>query len=152
MKTQSEQSHEHDSDRPDPAPLHTVRFRLSYADCDPAGIVYYAAWFPWMEKAHTEYWLLRGLRFDELLTGHGAVPVTRHTECEYLVTTRLFDEIRCEMRPAHLGRTSYRMAFTLVRESDQAVVARSSLTLVSMDAQGRPVPVPEPIREVLASF
>lgn len=131
-------------------PLHTVRFRLSYADCDPAGIVYFATWFPWMEKAHTEYWLLRGLRFDHLMERFGSIPVTRQTECEYLVTTRLFDEIGCEMRPGRLGRTSFRMGFTFVREADRAVVARSSLTLVCMDRAGRPVAVPGPLREVFA--
>lgn len=130
-------------------PLHAVRLRLSYADCDPAGIVYYATWFPWMEKAHTEYCLLRGLRFDTLLASYGAVPVTRHTECEYLVTTRLFDEIRCGMRPDHVGRTSYRMAFTFVREDDHAVVARSSLTLVCVTAQGTPAPIPGALRAIL---
>lgn len=109
----------------EPGALHSVRSRLSYADCDPAGIVYYATWFPWMEKTHTEFWLLRGLRFDELLGTYGAVPITRHTECDYLVPTRVFDEIRCEMRSAHVGRTSYRMAFTFVRESDASVAARS---------------------------
>lgn len=134
----------------DDRPLHSARLRLSYADCDPAGIVYYATWFPWMEKVHTEYWFLRGLRFDELLRGHGAVPVTRHTECEYLVTTRLFDEIRCDMRPAHLGRTSFRMAFAFVREGDGALVARSSLTLVCVDEAGAPAPVPSALRETLA--
>lgn len=132
---------------PETSPLHTVGLRLSYADCDPAGIVYYATWFPWMEKAHTEYWLLRGLRFDELLSTYGAVPVTRHTECEYLAMARLFDEIRCEMRLAYVGRTSYRMAFTFLREAE--VVARSSLTLVCVDAAGRPVPLPDVLNNVL---
>lgn len=128
--------------------VHTLRQRLSYADCDPAGIVYYATWFPLMERVHTEWWLLQGLRFDECQQLFGAVPVTRATECSYLRMTRLFDVVSCGMRVVSVGRSSYRLGFDFVREADGQPVAEGSLTLVMAGPQGA-VPLPDRLRDPL---
>ncbi|MDA8371151.1 MAG: thioesterase family protein [Nocardiopsaceae bacterium] len=131
------------------AAVYSVDHRLSYADCDPAGIVYYATWFPLMERTHTEWWLSMGYRFDTFGGTYGAVPVTRHTECSYLSVTRLFDLVRCSMRIEAVGRTSYRLGFEFTRSPEGERVAYGRLTLVSIDGAGKPVPVPPPLRELL---
>src|SRR5699024_10863553 len=63
-------------------PLHSLEFRISYADTDPAGILYFATWFPWMERVQTEWYLLRGLRLDTLQERFGFATVTTHTEAD----------------------------------------------------------------------
>jgi len=45
--------------RPDARVLSVTRMRLSYADTDPAGLVYYATWFGWMERVSTEWMFAR---------------------------------------------------------------------------------------------
>ncbi len=35
-------------------------FRLAYSECDPAGIVYYAAYYPWFERIYNEWALENG--------------------------------------------------------------------------------------------
>jgi hypothetical protein len=97
------------ADRANESPvLHSVTFRLGYADTDPAGILYYAAWFPWMERMQSEWFYLNDLRQDRLSERHGFWTVTCHTECDYLVPVGLFDEIRIELR---LGRGPWLLRF-----------------------------------------
>jgi acyl-CoA thioester hydrolase len=127
------------------------RVRLSYADTDAAGIVYYAAWFSWMERLSTEWFHDKGFRFDRMLSEHGATVVTRATSCEYLVPVGAYDEVDIEMRVARVGERSYELAFGMTRVTDAVLVGRSTLTLVTVDVSGRPTRVPAALRELLGA-
>ena len=48
------------SDPPSQPVLHEIEFRLSYGDCDPAGIVYFAAYYPWFDRTYNEWAFLGG--------------------------------------------------------------------------------------------
>lgn len=121
----------------------STQIRLTYADCDPAGIVYFASWFPWMERLLSTWMYDQGLRSDELLQRHGFSTITRQAECEYLHPADLFDPIVITMNCAVIGRTSLRWGFTMVRTTDEREVGRGQITWVTLDPDGNPVPVPE---------
>ena len=130
-------------------PVATRRIRLTYADTDAAAILYFAAWFPFMERVSVEWAYGRGFRYDRILDELGAAPVARATSCEYLAKTQVYDEIDIDMRVAHVGTRSYRLAFTMTRVADEVVVARSELALVCIDGAGRSTPIPAALRSVL---
>lgn len=129
--------------------IHHMDVRLSYADCDPAQILYYAAWFPWMERVQSEWLYLNDLRADTLAERFGFATITRRAECDYLSPARLFELIRVSMTVARLGNTSIRFGFRMVRQDDQVLVARGALILVTIDEHGQPVTVPDRLRTVL---
>jgi acyl-CoA thioester hydrolase len=133
----------------EPKPAATRRIRLTYADTDAAAILYFAAWFPFMERISVEWAYSKGFRYDRILTEHGAAPVARATSCEYLAKTQVYDEIDIDMRVDHVGARSYRLAFTMTRVADRVTVARSLLTLVCIDDTGRSAGIPAALREVL---
>ncbi|WP_300683511.1 thioesterase family protein [Nocardioides sp.] len=132
--------------------LHSVTLRLGYADTDPAGILYYAAWFPWMERMQSEWFWLNDLRQDELSGRHGFWTVTGHTECDYLVPVGLFDEIRIDLRVGRVGRRSFDMSHTMVRTSDDVVVARALISIVSVAPDGTSLDLPPLLRDHLAAW
>lgn len=129
--------------------LHSSTFRLGYADTDPAGILYYAAWFPWMERTQSEWFFDNGMRQDTLAERHGFWTVTRHTECEYLVAARLYDHIRLDVSLDRIGTRSFSFGHRMTRLADDQLVARASMTLVTVDAAGDSVPIPRKLRGVL---
>ena len=129
-------------------PLLSRRIVITYADTDAAGIIYFAAWFPWMERLHTEWLAGHGVRFTELAERCGTSVATRATSCEYLAVVRPYDEVEMAMSAGHLGRRSYRMDFLMTRVRDAAQVARASLTLVGI-ADGAAAPIPALIADLL---
>jgi YbgC/YbaW family acyl-CoA thioester hydrolase len=129
-------------------PLHTSNFRLTYGDCDPAGIVYYANYFRWMEHTHTTWWLALGERIDEFHTRYGVEMVTRHTGCEFTAPARPFDLVVAELSVENVGHTSFRIRVDFALESGVAV-ATGDLTMVVIDGTGRPAPIPDALREHL---
>ncbi|MFD4422905.1 acyl-CoA thioesterase [Agromyces sp. NPDC058484] len=132
--------------------LHQHQLRLSYADTDPAGILYYAAWFPKMEALQTEFLYLCGLRQDTLVERFGWWTVSRATQCDYLEAARLFDRIRIELRLGEIGTSSFRFDFEMWRIDDELLVARSSNTVVTVSPDQRPVRIPDGLREHLQSW
>lgn len=124
---------------------------ISYADTDAAGIIYYAAWFPWMERLHTEWLLGYGIRFPELYARCGASVVTRATSCEYLAVVRPYDRVDIAMSLGRVGPRSYQLEYTMTRIHDETHVARATLTLVGIDLEGRSTALPEPITELFVS-
>ena len=129
--------------------LHSMDLRLSYGDCDPAGIVYFAAYYQWMERVYNEWTFLGGhppTRMSELW---GATHISRASGCEYLVPGMLFDALTCEMRLANVGRTSFTVAHDFIRRSDGVRLAQGHMVFVFIDDERRATEVPEGLKEVL---
>jgi acyl-CoA thioester hydrolase len=132
--------------------LHQLEFRLSYADTDPAGILYYAAWFPWMERLQSEWFWMNGLRQDQLAEQHGFWSVTCRTECDYLVPVGLFDHIRAELRLGRAGRRSFDMVHHLVRTEDETLVGRGLIRVATVTPDGASTTIPALLREHLDAW
>lgn len=133
-------------------PLHQHTQRLSYADTDPAGILYYATWFPRMEALQTEWLFLNDLRQDTLLQRFGWWTVSRATRCDYLEAAKLFDEITIELRIGEIGTSSARLDFEMWRYADNTLVATASNWLVTVSPDQRPIRIPEVLRERLEDW
>ena len=123
---------------------------IAYGDTDAAGIIYYASWFRWMERMHTEWLFGHGVRFPELFDLCGASVVTRSTSCEYLAIVRPYDLVTMSMALEYRGQHSYRLGFTMI-QPDGRLVARSTLHMVGVDRTGVKTAVPEPIDAALAA-
>lgn len=134
-----------------PKPVHEHTQRLSYADTDPAGILYYATWFPRMEALQTEWLLLNEFRQDTLLERFGWWTVSRATHCDYLQAARLFDEITIELRVGKVGNCSVRLDFQMWRRNDHALVATASNWLVTVSPEQKAIRLPENFRTFLQS-
>jgi acyl-CoA thioester hydrolase len=132
--------------------LHSHRFRLSYGDTDPAGIVYYGAWLPRMEAVQSEWMLLRGFRQDTLKERYGWWTVSRAAECQYLRAAGLFDEIVLSMRLGHIGTSSFRFDFQMTRVGDEALVASGANTVVTVSPDQSTIAIPSLLRSALDSW
>lgn len=126
--------------------LHHLDYRLSYSECDPAGIVYFGAYHPWMERVHTDWSYLHDVRADQMFARDGVQTVSRHSSVTYEHPARIFDAVRAEMRLGRLGTTSYTAHYDFLRRHDDRLLAMGTMTLVCLDADMGPVPVPERLR------
>lgn len=121
---------------------HHNDLRLSWGECDPAGIVYFTTYLEWAERVHSEWWLLAGLRLDELVASQGAAFVVRHAACDYLAPAAAMDRLRCEMRVRSVGTTSFRTSFAFTGLDSGVEHAVVELAAVFVGPEGRPVPIP----------
>jgi acyl-CoA thioester hydrolase len=124
--------------------MHRFAVRVYYEDTDLAGIVYYANYLKFIERARTEWVRVLGVDQAALKRDAGIVFAVRRVEADYLSPAR-FDDL-LEVRTVLEGLTPARI--TLLQEvwRDATLIFSARVTLVALREDGRPVRLPEAVR------
>jgi YbgC/YbaW family acyl-CoA thioester hydrolase len=140
-----------ESEMPDQPILHSLDFRLSYGDCDPAGIVYYAAYYPWFERVYSEWTYLQGFPTSQMPDMWGVTHISVASSCDYRRPGLLFDPFTVSMRLGHVGTTSMSMAYDVSHRENGFTYAEGKMTLVFVDDSQplRSVAIPEEMKMAL---
>src|ERR1700734_1812520 len=83
--------------------VHRFPVRVYYEDTDAAGIVYYANYLKFIERARTEMLRLYGVVHERERQAGGIAFIVRRAEIDYLVPARLDDELTVETRLKEVG-------------------------------------------------
>jgi acyl-CoA thioester hydrolase len=122
---------------------HSVRVRVGWIDTDAGGRIHFTVAFRWAEMAETGLYRKLGL----LGEGRGDYP-RRHVEAEYRRVLVFEDEVEVRIRVEAVGRTSIRFAWEAVHDGEIAITG--SHTIVRVDPDGRPQPIDDATRALLA--
>jgi acyl-CoA thioester hydrolase len=88
----------------------TWTVRVYYEDTDAGGIVYYANYLKFFERARTEWLRALGIHQQALLDMDGAAFVVRSARIDYVAAARLDDELTLTLQVEKLGRASVQFA------------------------------------------
>lgn len=123
--------------------------RVYWEDTDAGGVVYYANYLKFLERARSEWLRASGFEQDVLRDEAGVVFVVRRVEVDYLSPARFNDQIDVSVTLLELGRASLVLRQSLSRGDVRLVEAQ--VTLACVDAtRFKPVKIPAPILQVLA--
>ncbi len=130
--------------------MHQLTIRVYYEDTDLAGVVYYANYLRFIERARTE--ALRDLRVDQaaLKRDLGLVFVVRRLTIDYLAPALFDDLLEVRTRITRLRGASLEMAQEVWRGAD--CLSRAAVTIACMDAAGRPQRLPGDVRDRLGGL
>jgi acyl-CoA thioester hydrolase len=123
--------------------------RVYWEDTDAGGVVYYATYLKFMERARTEWLRALGFEQDNLRDEAGAAFVVRRVEVDYLSPARFNEQIEVSVDLLEIGRASLSVGQTLTRGTTRLVSARVTLACVDA-ARFKPVKIPTPILQALA--
>jgi len=107
--------------------------RVYYEDTDAAGVVYYANYLRFLERARTEWLASLGLTLTALRRDYGALFVVHRLEIEYRLPARLYDALEVTFALADLGRSRLAAVQNVLRGGEHLAGAR--VTLACLDAQ-----------------
>ncbi|MBV7378278.1 tol-pal system-associated acyl-CoA thioesterase [Maritimibacter dapengensis] len=126
---------------------HNFPVHVYYEDTDLAGIVYYANYLKFIERARTEW--VRGLGIDQsrLKEDEGIVFAVRHLEADYLSPARFDDELTVETTMTSMTGVRIVLQQEVKRAGDLLFAA--SVTLVALNEAGLPARLPANIRQNL---
>lgn len=115
---------------------HIFPLPVYWEDTDAGGIVYYANYLKFTERARTD--MLRGLGINQqmMMEEEGANFVVRACEIEYLRPAKMEDELEIVTRVTDLRGASLRMAQNIYRGGD--LLAETRVRVACLDAEGRP--------------
>ena len=126
---------------------HVFDLRVYYEDTDLAGIVYYANYLRFIERARTEW--VRALGVDQvaLRAQSGIVFAVRRVEADYLQPARFDDLLRVETRLTAFSGARLHLAQDVLRGEVRLFAAQ--VVLVCLTDRGLPVRLPQAVRRVL---
>lgn len=122
--------------------MSTYPVRVYYDDTDAGGVMYYANYLKYAERARTEWLRQLGYTNPGLRTECGILIVVKRAEIDYKKTSTLDDSLLIESVVTDRGATSLTMDQTFTRAGNVICVVRVVLVCVS-DATMRPVRWPD---------
>ena len=123
--------------------------RVYWEDTDAGGVVYYANYLKFMERARSEWLRSQGFEQDVLRNEAGIVFVVRRVMIDYLAPARFNDALDVSVSLHEAGRASLVVRQELMRGSDR--LAKAEVTLACVDAAlFKPVRIPETLLQALA--
>ncbi len=118
--------------------------RVFYEDTDAGGIVYYANYLKFLERARTEWLRALGITQSSFLEQSFAF-VVRHIDVDYLASAKLDDLLTIRSEIMVLKRASLIFKQQIVNQNNQLIVS-AVITVAAVNImQGKPCAIPKTI-------
>jgi acyl-CoA thioester hydrolase len=113
-----------------------MEIRIYYEDTDCGGIVYYANYLKYFERARTEYLEARGYSVAALM-GEGIVFVVVHAALDYCSPARYGETLVVETVVSDLSRASLTFSHAVRERASGRVIVEGSARLAVTDGNGK---------------
>jgi acyl-CoA thioester hydrolase len=122
--------------------------RIYYEDTDCGGVVYYANFLKYFERARTEHLRERGIEVATY-AAVGLLFVVAHVEVDYRIPARYDDVLQIETEVVDFTRTSLTFAHAMYRHGDERTIVEGWVRLVCVDERGKPHRLPEELVQII---
>lgn len=107
--------------------------RVYYEDTDAGGVVYYANYLKFMERARTEWLRTLGFEQDALSKEEGVIFAVRTLKVDFLKPGRFNDLLHATVSISHRGHASLTFAQAVARES--TTLCQAEVKVACLDAR-----------------
>ena len=121
--------------------FHTVK--VYYEDTDSGGIVYYANYLKFLERARTEALFSIGYSNQKIKDQFNSLIIVKSCNIEFKKTAHLEDELKIRSFVKSISKTSFFMNQIVTRDDNEIVNAQIHLVFVNND--GKPTKIPNEI-------
>ena len=122
--------------------------RVYYEDTDAAGVVYYANYLKFTERARTEWLRALGFEQTDLAARHRVVFVVRSAAIDYLVPARFNDELQVTVELIKVGAGQIDLIQRVLRGDELLARAAVKVVCVGLPAM-RPVRIPQVLATII---
>ena len=114
----------------------TIEIRIYYEDTDCGGIVYYANYLKYFERARTQYLEDRRLSVTELMNA-GRVFVVVHAEIDYRAPARYGETLEIETRISEMNPAAMTFSHVVRERKSRRLVVEGAARLAVTDGNGK---------------
>ena len=119
------------------------KVKVYYEDTDSGGVVYYANYLKFLERARTEALFSIGYKKKKIKDNHGSLIIVKACNIEYKKSANLEDELTVRSFVKSITKTSFFMN-QIITKGDNAIV-EAQVHLVFVNTDGKPVKIPDEI-------
>ena len=124
---------------------HRIKLKVYYEDTDAGGVVYYANYLRYLERARTEFLSEQGINVAELHKNGYFFTVTR-VDIQYKKPARLGDVIEVSTEITEIKNASLTLKNQIFR--DDSLLIEAYVTIAYIDKIGKPHRLPDDIRKI----
>tara|TARA_B100000767_G_C19532191_1_gene437090 strand:- start:3 stop:425 length:423 start_codon:yes stop_codon:yes gene_type:complete len=117
------------------------KLKVYYEDTDAGGVVYYANYLKFLERARTEALVTLGFSNKKIKEDFGSLIIVKSCNIEYKNSAHLEDELSIRSFVKSITKTSFFMNQFISREEDLIVEAK--VHLVFVNTKGKPMRIPD---------
>jgi acyl-CoA thioester hydrolase len=117
------------------------KLKVYYEDTDAGGVVYYANYLKFLERARTEALVTLGFSNKKIKDEFGALIVVKSCNIEYKISAYLEDDLSIRSFVKSITKTSFSMNQFISRGEDLIVEAK--ILLVFVNKNGKPIKIPD---------
>ena len=117
------------------------KLKVYYEDTDAGGVVFYANYLKFLERARTEALVTLGFSNKKIKEDFGALIIVKSCNIEYKISAQLEDELNIRSFVKSITKTSFLMHQFISRGKD--LIAEAKVHLVFVNTKGKPMKIPE---------
>ena len=121
--------------------------KVYYEDTDAAGIVYYANYLKFLERARSEAIYSIGLTNKKLLSDHGTIIIVKSCNIDYKKPAKFEDSLEIISEIKTISKSSFTMDQIIKRKDE--IISESEIVLVTVNAEGKPIRIPDVLNKFL---
>ena len=125
--------------------IHKVK--IYYEDTDAGGVVYYANYLKYLERARSEAIYSLGLTNTNLQKDHDSLIIVKSCNIEYKKPARFEDELEIISSILSKTKTSFTM-LQLIKKNEE-IISEATVQLVTVNKEGKPIKIPEILNNLL---
>ena len=126
------------------------KVKVYYEDTDAGGVVYYANYLRFLERARTEALMEIGLSNKKIKEDYGALIIVKSCNIEYKKPSYLEDELNIRSFIKSKTKTSFFMNQIITK--GEKIIVEAKIHLVFLGSEGKPVKVPSIIFDDLKPY
>ena len=115
--------------------------KIYYEDTDSGGVVYYANYLKFLERARSEAIYSLGLSNSILQKDYGTLIIVKSCNIKYKKPAKFEDELEVMSSVISKTRTSFSMLQIIKRQEE--TVSEAEVQLVTVNKDGKPIKIPE---------
>ena len=127
----------------------TERLRVRWSEVDAQGVVFNGHYLNYFDQAVSGYWRALALPYADTVAQLGGEFFMRKSSVEYFAPAHGEELLDLAVRAGKLGTSSMTLHCALFRGEELLAVGELVYVLAE---DGKAVPLPEPLREVIAAF
>jgi len=117
------------------------KLKVYYEDTDAGGVVYYANYLKYLERARTEALTTIGLSNLQIKEKFGALIIVKSCNIEYKKSAHLEDQLSIRSFVKSVTKTSFFMNQFITK--DEFSIVETQVHLVFVNEKGKPIKVPD---------
>ena len=126
----------------------SFNYRVYYEDTDSGGVVYYANYLKYAERARTDFMRHLGINQGELAENEKLAFVVRKCSAEYLSAAKLDDLLKVSVEITEIG-ASFLKIHQIIKRGDK-IINRLDVEIVCVDCKSfKPKRIPQNLRKLI---